>query len=173
MKDLCPIIYYYHVINLLAILHCFNLTSVLTHGYQPRDVLLGTIESIPKDNKKDVCDSSNYRGITLCNSISKVIDIIILSRYKDKLSTNDMQFAFKRKHSTVMCTLVLKEVVRYYMNNGSDVYTCYVDATKAFDRVQYDKLFCLLIDRGLVPPVIIRVMLDLYVRQCMRMHWRG
>ena len=137
------------------------LTSVLTHGYQPRDVLLGTIESIPKDNKKDVCDSSNYRGITLCNSISKVIDIIILSRYKDKLSTNDMQFAFKRKHSTVMCTLVLKEVVRYYMNNGSDVYTCYVDATKAFDRVQYDKLFCLLIDRG-VPPVIVRVMLDLY-----------
>ena len=46
-----------------------------------------------------------------------------------------MQFAFKRKHSTVMCTLVLKEVVRYYMNNGLDVYTCYVDATKAFDRV--------------------------------------
>ena len=68
--------------------------------------------------------------------------------------------------------LILKEVVGYYMNNGSDVYTCYVDTTKAFDRVQYDKLCCLLIERG-VPPVIVRVMLDLYVRQCMRTHWRG
>ena len=47
------------------LLHIILQTSVSTHGYQPRDVLLGTIESIPKDNKKYIWYSSNYRGITL------------------------------------------------------------------------------------------------------------
>ena len=148
------------------------LTAVLTHGYQPKELLLGTIESIPKDKKKDLCTSSNYRGITLCNSISKILDIIILSRYRDKLNTSDLQFAFKRGHSTAMCTLVLKEIVRYYYNNGSNVFSCYIDATITFDRVRYDKLFNLLIDRG-IPPIIVRSMLDLYVRQSLKTHWRG
>lgn len=104
--------------------------------------------------------------------MSKISEIIIMSRYQDRLCTSDLQFAFKAKHSTVMCTYVLKEVVRYYSNNGSDVFSCYGDATKAFDRVQYDKLFCLLIDRGM-PPIIIRSILDIYIRQNLRTHWRG
>ena len=71
-----------------------------------------------------------------------------------------------------MCTLVLKEIVRYYYNICSNVFSCYIDATKAFDRVRYDKLFNLLIDRG-IPPIIVRSMLDLYVRQSLKTHWRG
>ncbi len=51
-------------------------------------------------------------------------------RYIDKLYTNDMQFAFKEKHSTMMCSLVVKEVVHYYINNKSDVYSCCVDAMR-------------------------------------------
>ncbi len=47
----------------------------------------------------------------------------------------------------MMCSLVVTEVVRYYVNNKSDVYSCCVDATKAFDRVKHDKLFELLIER--------------------------
>ena len=148
------------------------LTAILTHGHQPTDFLKGSIESIPKNNKGNLCDSGNYRGITLCTSLSKVFDIIILTRYSDMLSTSNMQYAFKGKHSTVMCTLVVKEVVRYYCNQSSDVYSCYVDATKAFDRVRYDKLFNLLIERGL-PPVVIRALLDLYERQQLRTRWKG
>ncbi len=45
--------------------------------------------------------------------------------------------------------LVLKEVIKYYLNNNSDIYTCLNDATKAFDRIRYDKLFQILIDRGI------------------------
>ena len=35
------------------------------------------------------------------------------------------------------------------------------DATKAFDRVEYCRLFRLLIDRGL-PPVVVRLLVNLY-----------
>ncbi len=46
-----------------------------------------------------------------------------------------------------MYTLVVKEVAKYYLKKGSDVYTCTIDASKAFDMVQHDKLFLLLIER--------------------------
>jgi hypothetical protein len=74
-------------------------TAILTHGYQPQDLLLGTIESIPKDSKGNVSNSSNYRGITLCNSVLKLYDIIVINRYQDMLITSDMQYAFKQEHS--------------------------------------------------------------------------
>ena len=148
------------------------LTAINTHGYQPKDVLLGTIASIPKNSKGNVCNGNNYRGITLCSSFSKLIDIVMVMRYSELLNTSEMQYAFKKNHSTVMCTLVLKEVIDYYLNNNSDVYTCFIDATKAFDRIRYDKLFQILIDRG-VPALALRTMLDLYQWQVMRTVWRG
>lgn len=154
--------------NLLAKL----ITAILTHGYQPKSVLLGTIASIPKDSKGNICTDKNYRGITLCSSISKLIDVLIILRYKDLLQTSDMQYAYKENHSTVMCNLMTKEVIHYYLNNQSDVYACFVDATKAFDRVRHDKLFDLLIDRKL-PVIVLRALFDMYERQSMRTVWKG
>ncbi len=113
-----------------------------------------------------------YRGITICSFISKLLDIILIMRYKDKLYTSDMQFVFKERHSNVMCSLVVNEVVHYYINNKSDVYSCCLDAAKAFDRVHHDKLFELLIEMK-VPAIVLRALLDIYQRQTIRTVWNG
>ncbi len=63
-----------------------------------------------------------------------------------------------------MCSLITKEVVKYYWNRHSRVYAAFIDASKAFDRIRYDRLFEILIKRGL-PPIIIRIIMDLYERQ--------
>ena len=57
------------------------------------------------------------------------------------LNTDDMQFGFKNNNSTVLCTAVYIETINHYMNEGSDVYSCLIDASKAFDRVYWGKLF--------------------------------
>ena len=44
-----------------------------------------------------------------------------------------------------MCTMVLKETVAYYTSHESSVHCVMLDATKAFDRVDYYKLFAKLI----------------------------
>ena len=44
-------------------------------------------------------------------------------------------------HSTNYCTYVVREVIDYYRNNGSDVFACTLDMQKAFDRVDISKLF--------------------------------
>ncbi len=56
------------------------ITSILTYGYQPKTVFTATISSLPKDNRGNICDSINYRGITICSSNSKIIDIILIMR---------------------------------------------------------------------------------------------
>ncbi len=44
-----------------------------------------------------------------------------------------------------MCSLALKETVNYYWNRHSYVHVAHIDASKAFDRVRYDRLFELLL----------------------------
>ncbi len=155
--------YLYEHISLL-------LTAMLTHGVTPEDLLRATITSLPKDKAGNLCDSANYRGIALTTCLSKIYDIIIIQRYPQYLATSHLQFAFKEGHSTTMCNLVAKEVISYYNNNGSDVYCCMLDASKAFDRLRYDKLFDILLQRGM-PFIVVRSLIDLYERQMVRTKW--
>ncbi len=39
------------------------LTGIIIHGYNPHDLLMGTIISLPKDKHGNICSSDNYRGI--------------------------------------------------------------------------------------------------------------
>lgn len=117
---------------------------------------------IPKGkNNRNCTTSANYRPITLSSVLGKLFDRILLNRYADSLTTSHLQFGFKKRHSTAMCSMVLKETIEYYRSNRGTTYCVMLDATKAFDRVQYCKLFRKLIDRNL-PLVIIRFLLNMY-----------
>ena len=59
-------------------------------------------------------------------------DNVTLFLFGNYLSTSDMQFGYKNGHSTIMCTLIFKEIINIqYINIGSDVYSCLLDASKA------------------------------------------
>jgi len=45
--------------------------------------------------------------------------------------------------------LLLKGVLNFYRDNGSNVYVCFLDASKAFDRVNYNILFNKLAKRNI------------------------
>ena len=107
------------------------LSAINVHGYLPKELLKGTLLSIPKDKYGDMCDSDNYRGICLCSCITKLYEWLIVVRYKSNLMTSDLQFACKEGHSTTMCTAVVKDVVYYYRNRKTPVFSCFVDASKA------------------------------------------
>lgn len=147
------------------------LSAMYVHGYYPVSLLNASIVSIPKDGNKSLSSDSNYRGIALCNAISKVADLVFLERNSQSLKTSDMQYAFKKGMGTTLCTLALKEVIQYYMSMKTPVYACFLDATKAFDRVRYDRLFNILIKRG-VSPLDLRLLFNLYERQCIRTIWK-
>ena len=81
-----------------------------------------------------------------------------------------MQYGFKKKHGTTQCTFVVNEIIQYYLNNYSNVYVTLLDASKAFARVNYVKLFHLLKSRKL-PSIILRFLIVLYTYQSIRVQW--
>jgi hypothetical protein len=107
------------------------LTAIVIHGMVPDTFQRSAIVSIPKGRHTNLSDSSNFRGIALSSIIGKIFDNIILQRYNHKLSSCELQFGFKSKSSTNMCTMVLKETITYYVQHQSPVFCTFLDATKA------------------------------------------
>ena len=71
-----------------------------------------------------------------------------------------------------MCTSLIKKVISYHTSNCSSVNCTLLDATKAFDRVNYCKLFKLLNDRQM-PPIILRFLLQMYTGSKACIFWNG
>ena len=84
--------------------------------------------------------------------LGKLFDIIVLEEEHHSLITDELQFGFKKNAFTVLCTSLLMETVEYY--NDTDCYLLLLDASKAFDRVEYVKLFTILRDRNICPIVL-------------------
>ena len=78
--------------------------------------------------------------------ICKLYDNVNLCLHGNYLNTPDMQFSYKRGYLTTLCTLIYKEITHQYKNNGSDVYSCLLDASKAFIvciMENYSEYYCL------------------------------
>ena len=125
------------------------ITIMIRHGLASEMINTSVIKPIPKNKAKSLSDSSNYRAISKNTILSKIIDYILLDKVGDKLTTSMYQFAYKEGYSTSMCSFLVAETIQYYKSNGSTVYMLSLDATKAFDLVQYSKLFKLLTERNI------------------------
>ena len=82
-----------------------------------------------------------------------MFDVIILSKEQYDLATWHLQFGFKQNMSTTLCTYVMMETISHYNANES---TLMLDASKAFDRVNYCRLCRELLKRK-VSPLVLRL----------------
>ena len=102
-----------------------------------------------------------------------IFDNVIIERQQDFLSTSNYQFDFKAKSSTVLCTTMVNETIQYYIQNvGQAVYLLLLDASKAFDKVSYEKLFKFLLARN-VCPKIVKLLYCMYTHQKCHVRWNN
>ena len=72
-----------------------------------------------------------------------MLESVLLLTCVEYLSTSDNQFGFKPLHSTDLCIYTLKEFIEYYKTRGTTVYVTFLDANKAFDRIDHFSTKCL------------------------------
>ena len=142
----------------------------MTHGYIPQPLIDTTIVPIIKRNKAgNLSSCNNYRPVAPANVISKVFESLILLRCEQFLTTANNQFGFKSGHSIDFCIYTLKEFIEYYKQRNTTIFVTFLDASKAFDRIDHWLLFKKLIDKH-IPLFIIRLLLCWYSIQ--KMHIR-
>ena len=103
------------------------------------------IVPIIKNKSGNTSDKSNYRPIALVTACSKIFESYLLKMLEHYLQTQDHQFGFNNQHATDMCIFTVISVIKYYTKQNSTVFTCFLDAAKAFDRVSHWTLFSKLI----------------------------
>ena len=152
------------------ICHCVSHCFLSIVFFLPQSLMNVVLVPIVKDKTGNLGAKDNYRPIAMASATSKILERVILNRCSAQLSTGHHQFGFKANHSTDMAIYALKEITDYYLCNGSPVFICFLDARKAFDRVNHWKLFEKLIDRG-VDPHLVKLILYWYRSQQFHVRW--
>ena len=147
-------------------------TAMLSHSYVPQEMLISSLVPIPKNLKKSLGSSDNYRSIAIGSILGKVLDNVFIEKHSTILQSSNLQFGFKARHSTVQCSFAVQEVIEYFVQHSQQCHVILLDASRAFDRVNYIKLFDLLRKRGLCPTTI-SILIQMYTTQSMHVTWAG
>ena len=154
----------------ITILISLLFNCCIAHGYLPVDMLDTVIVPLIKDKKGDITDKDNYRPIALTTILSKLFEIVILNMYDHLLVTSPNLFGFKKGSSTDGCIFALKQIIDHYRSLSSPIYLAFLDASKAFDKVNHWSLFRKLLERGL-PIILVRLLYIWYSTQFFYVRW--
>ena len=116
---------------------------MLSHGHMPAELMKTAIVPILKNRQGDTSDKNNYRPIAIVMALSKIFELCIMRKVETQLITSDNQFGFKREYGTDVCLFTVKSVIKYYNLHNSLVYMCFLDTSKAYDRVVSTTGHCL------------------------------
>ena len=152
---ICPL----HILKL--ILKIMNKIKQKTN--YPLKWALGITSLLFKEG--DDADPNNYRAITVSDTLSKVLAIMLNERIEKWTKENKIickeQIGFEKKTRPSDHLLVIKTLTDSYTNAGKKLFACFVDFQKAFDSVWRTRLFYQLIKYGMNTETI-KLIKDMY-----------
>ena len=130
---------------------------------------MSTLVPILKDNLGNICAADNYRSIAISSLVLKIFDWVIILLYGERLNLDELQFSYQPNCFTNMCTWMAVETINYFVRNESELFTCAMDMSKAFDNAKHSLLFQQLLIKGLY----IRLLLVMYKKQVANVRWNS
>ena len=111
----------------------------------PSQWKLGLVNPIPKSGTNDPRDPMSYRGITLISVVCKIYCDVIRKRLTEWLESNniihDEQNGFRKDRGCVDHLYSFSSIVQNRKLCKKPTFACFIDARKAFDRVNRDCLW--------------------------------
>ena len=114
--------------------------KIYNTGYIPKEMYRSIFITIPK--KPGAVECSLHRTISLMSQITKIILKVILNRNKRKLKQEiaEEQYGFSEGKGTRNAIFIMKMLLERAIEVQKEVYMCFIDYEKAFDKVKHSKL---------------------------------
>ena len=131
-------------------------------GNRPAEWGLSGLVPVPKKGNLTLPD--NYRGISLTQIAAKVYNRLLLNRLRPVLDQllRPNQNGFRPLRSTSAQILALRRIVEEVRNHRKEAVLVFIDFRKAFDSINRNTMFEILLAYG-VPPPLVEAIRDMYV----------
>jgi len=114
----------------------------------------------PLFKKGSKTNPDNYRGITLLNTTLKLFTRVVLRKLLQYIQPREEQKGFRKNRSTTDAIFIVRQIAEKAIEFNHTAYLCFVDLTKAFDRVRLADVIECLRERE-VPEQIVRIIQEL------------
>ena len=140
------------------------MNKIYEEGKVPQELRHSVFIALPKKPKAQDCE--NFRTISLMKHVAKILQKVLLNRMKGTLRAKiaECQYGFLPDKSTRNAIFILRVLAERCIQVNQTLYCCFIDYTKAFDRVQHNNLFEILNDLDLADKDI-RLLQDIYFNQ--------
>ena len=108
--------------------------TIIRDGKVPADWEQSFIVCLYK-GEGDALDRGNYRGLKLTEQAMKVIERIVDSLVRQKVTIDESQFGFVPGRGTTDAIFVVRQLQEKYLGVNRQLYMAFVDLEKAFNRV--------------------------------------
>ena len=138
--------------------------EIYSSGIFPEELLMSVYITLPKQARATEC--SNYRTISLMPHTLKIFLKVIQARIGTKIDeeVGPTQFGFRPGSGTREGVFCYNILAQKHLEVDKDMYTCFIDYSKAFDRVHHSQLIQCLEKIG-IDGKDIRVIANLYWHQ--------
>ena len=116
------------------------LNEVYDTGQIPTDMSKSIFIALPKKPGATECES--HRTISLMSHVTKILLRIIMKRVRNKIKPEiaEEQCGFVEGKGTSNAIYIIRTLVERALEVQKDVYLCFIDYTKAFDRVKHNEI---------------------------------
>ena len=156
--------FYKHTSNEIAPILC----SLFNRIFESHNIPIFWSQSIicPIHKSEAQNDPKTYRGISITSVMYKIFSHIMNNRLyswaEDNNKIDESQSGFRRGYSAIDNIFCLQAITQKYLSrNGGRFYCLYIDFSKAFDKINHDKLFESLQSKG-VNGKFIRTLVNMY-----------
>ena len=138
--------------------------KIYNSGYIPEEMRKSVFITLPK--KPGTVECSEHRTISLMSQVTKIILRVLLNRARNKIKdvVSEVQYGFGAGKGTRNAIFITRMLSERAIEVQKDLYCCFVDYTKAFDRIRHPVLVRYLDEAGLDSKDI-RLITNLYYDQ--------
>ena len=145
-----------------CILKLFN--KIINTEISPEEWATAFIVPLHKGGSE--IETSNYRGISITNSMGKLFASILCNRLNQLIHEKQLisknQIGFMKNKRTSDHLFVLKALIEEHKTRRKPIYACFVDLKKAYDTVWREGLFFKLLYEYKINPKFVRILISLY-----------